>query len=90
MLHRLRAENAGEVRLHSTAVDILECQPVISLVILDQMLTADEVAQMLRITRATLYKLVKEGKIPGWRVGTDLRFSLEAIEKWMQEAEHTS
>ena len=78
------------MRLHLTAVDILVCQPVISLAIVDQMLTADEVAQMLRITRATLYKLVKKGKIPAWRVGTDLRFSLEAIEKWMQEAEHTS
>jgi hypothetical protein len=38
-------------------------QPVISLAIVDQMLTADEVARMLRITRATLYKLVKKGKI---------------------------
>ena len=78
------------MRLHLTAVDILVCQPVISLAIVDQMLTADEVAQMLRITRATLYKLVKQGKIPAWRVGSDLRFSREAIEKWMQQGEHNS
>jgi excisionase family DNA binding protein len=77
-------------QLRPTALDSLVYRPVISLAIVDQMLTADEVAQMLRITRATLYKLVKKGKIPAWRVGTDLRFSLEAIEKWMQQAEHNS
>jgi excisionase family DNA binding protein len=70
------------------AVDFLVCQPVISVAILEQMLTADEVARMLRISRATLYKLVKKSKIPAWRMGSDLRFSREAIQKWMQQGEH--
>ena len=78
------------MRLHLTAVDILVCQPVISLAIVDQMLTADEVAVMLRISIGTLYKLVKKGKIPAFRIGTDWRFNREAIEKWMQQAEHNS
>jgi excisionase family DNA binding protein len=56
----------------------------------DQLLTADEVAVMLRISIGTLYKLVKKGKIPAFRIGTDWRFNREAIEKWMQQAEHNS
>jgi excisionase family DNA binding protein len=91
MLHRLRAGKRWRGPVASDgAVDILVRRPVISLAIVDQMLTADEVAFMLRITRTTLYKLVKKGKIPAWRVGSDLRFSREEIEKWMQQGEHSS
>jgi hypothetical protein len=46
-------ENAG-TGLRLTAVDILVRRPVISLAIVDQMLTADEVARMLRIARVTI------------------------------------
>jgi putative molybdopterin biosynthesis protein len=54
------------------------------------MLTTDEVARMLRISLGTLYKLVRKGKIPAFRIGIDWRFSRDEIEKWMQQAEHNS
>ena len=42
------------------------------------------------ISLGTLYKLVKKGKIPAFRIGTDWRFNREVIEKWMQQGEHNS
>ena len=37
-------------------------------------MTAPEVAQYLRIHKTTVYKLLREGKLPGFRVGSDYRF----------------
>lgn len=37
-------------------------------------LTADEAAQYLRVSRKTLYRLVSAGKIPGQKVGRSWRF----------------
>jgi excisionase family DNA binding protein len=51
---------------------------------MDTLLTAAEVAQLLRIHLGTVYRLVKNNQLPGIRVGSDWRFSQEAIEKWMK------
>jgi len=37
-------------------------------------LTADEAADYLRVSRKTLYRLVSAGKIPGQKVGRSWRF----------------
>ncbi len=37
-------------------------------------LTADEAADYLRVSRKTLYRLVSAGKIPGNKVGRSWRF----------------
>jgi excisionase family DNA binding protein len=41
---------------------------------------ADETAASLHITKATLYKLVKDGRVPARKVAGKWRFSREAIE----------
>ena len=46
-------------------------------------LTADEVAQYLKLSKITVYKLAKDGAIPGFRVGGSWRFSKSSIEKLM-------
>jgi excisionase family DNA binding protein len=33
----------------------------------------------------TLYKLIRAGKIPSFRVGSDWRFQQDLIERWMAE-----
>ena len=48
----------------------------------DEVLTMKEVCYLLQ---TTVYKLVKEGSIPGFRVGSDWRFRRDAIERWMTE-----
>jgi excisionase family DNA binding protein len=46
-------------------------------------LTVDEVADYLRLSKITVYKLTKQGKIPGFRVGGSWRFNRSFIEEKM-------
>ena len=45
-------------------------------------MTVAEVCAYLRIHRSTLYRLIKAGKIPCYRIGSDYRFNREQIERW--------
>lgn len=47
----------------------------------------DEVADLLRCHRSTIYRLIKRGEIPCWQLGSDWRFNREAIEGWMRRDE---
>jgi excisionase family DNA binding protein len=47
-----------------------------------QVMTADELCGLLRIHKSTLYRLIKKGNFPHFRIGTDYRFSREAIDEW--------
>jgi len=44
-----------------------------------KILTANEVACLLRITKTTVYNLAAEGKISGFRVGNSWRFDIDEI-----------
>jgi len=46
-------------------------------------LTADEVAEYLKLSKITVYKLAKDGSLPAFRVGGSWRFSKSNIEKMM-------
>jgi excisionase family DNA binding protein len=48
-----------------------------------EVMTVNELAQYLQIHRTTIYKLLKEGKIPAFRIGTDWRFDRHQISQWM-------
>jgi len=48
-------------------------------------LTIKEVAGYLKVTERTLYRLVREGKIPAFKVGGSWRFQLADIEAWIAE-----
>jgi excisionase family DNA binding protein len=50
-------------------------------------LTVNEVAAYLRVTRATVYRLLKARKLPAFQVGSDWRFRVEDIERWRVRAE---
>lgn len=43
------------------------------------MLTVADVARMLRVSKASVYKLVVEGRLPHVRIGNAIRFVLGAI-----------
>jgi excisionase family DNA binding protein len=49
----------------------------------DELLTADELADFLRVHRSTVYRLLRNGQLPAFRVGSDWRFSRDLIEKWL-------
>ena len=51
-------------------------------------LTIEELSKYLRVSKSTLYKLVREGKIPSQKVGRHWRFHKENIDRWLgQEAQ---
>lgn len=47
-------------------------------------LTAEEVAKLLRVTKITVYKQAKKGQIPSFKVGRALRFNREEIEEYIR------
>lgn len=51
-----------------------------------RILTVEEVAQFLRVHPSTIYKMLKKKQLPAFRVGSDWRFAVEALEKWLGEA----
>jgi excisionase family DNA binding protein len=50
-----------------------------------EVLTIEEVSDLLRIHRSTVYKLTRNGKIPSFRIGSDWRFRRDAIERLIAE-----
>lgn len=52
---------------------------------ISDILTIDELSTYLKIPKSTLYKLVREGKIPSQKVGRHWRFRKEAIDRWLDD-----
>ena len=48
-------------------------------------LNISELSKYLRIHRTTIYRMLGEGRLPGFRIGSDWRFSVEAIEQWQRD-----
>ncbi|MFZ0244560.1 helix-turn-helix domain-containing protein [Candidatus Binatus sp.] len=48
----------------------------------EEILTITELSEHLRVHPTTIYRLLREGRIPGFRVGSAWRFSRAAIEIW--------
>lgn len=47
-----------------------------------KVLTVNELAEYLRVHRSTIYRLLKKGQLPGFRIGSDWRFNVEVIDEW--------
>ena len=52
---------------------------------LGAVLTIEELSVYLKIPKSTLYKLVREGKVPSQKVGRHWRFRKAAIDRWLDE-----
>jgi excisionase family DNA binding protein len=48
-------------------------------------MTADELAKFLKMSRITILRRAKRGLIPSFRVGSCVRFDSGAISKWLRE-----
>jgi excisionase family DNA binding protein len=53
----------------------------------DKVLTVQEVSTYLRVHPSTIYRMLKKGLLPAFRVGSDWRFTVEAIDKWRASVE---
>jgi excisionase family DNA binding protein len=50
-------------------------------------LTIDELSSYLKISKSTLYKLVRKGDIPCQKIGRHWRFRKEAIDAWLEQTQ---
>ncbi|MGO9057610.1 MAG: helix-turn-helix domain-containing protein [Candidatus Binataceae bacterium] len=51
----------------------------------NEILTVDLLSEFLRCHPSTIYRLVKMGTIPHFRLGSDLRFDKSLIKTWIRE-----
>lgn len=47
-----------------------------------KVLTVGELSVYLRVHSSTVYRLLKKGMLPAFKVGSDWRFNIEAIDEW--------
>lgn len=50
---------------------------------MDDLLTVKEMAQKLKLSSQTLYKMVRQGEIPGVKVGNQWRFDPSQVHAWL-------
>lgn len=48
-----------------------------------EVMTIDELAVYLQVSKSSLYKLAQDGKIPGQKVGRHWRFHRATIDRWL-------
>ncbi len=52
---------------------------------LDDLLTTKQLQDLLRVDRITIYRMLKDGRLRGFKVGGQWRFSRHEIEAWLQD-----
>jgi excisionase family DNA binding protein len=55
--------------------------------LVQDVLTIDQTARLLQVSRQTVYKLINEGDIPCRRVGERWRFSKKALLDWIAKGQ---
>ena len=49
-------------------------------------LTAEELSQILSVSKKTIFKHAQAGRIPSFRIGTCVRFDPRAVAEWLRTA----
>ncbi|RKX64126.1 MAG: DNA-binding protein [Thermodesulfobacteriota bacterium] len=52
---------------------------------MEELLTLEEVAKYLKISKHTLYKMLEKRKIPAFKVANQWRFKKSDIDKWLEK-----
>ena len=52
-----------------------------------RLMTTEEVAKYLRISKASVYRMVKGKQIPVSKIGRQLRFRKDVIDDWLSKKE---
>jgi excisionase family DNA binding protein len=50
-----------------------------------RLLTAEQVAEVLRVPRSWVYRAAREGSLPSVRCGRYRRFDADDVERWIEE-----
>lgn len=57
---------------------------------LDKVLTIGEVAAILRVHPATVYRLVKKGELPACKIGSSWRINPKELDAWLAAGSPTA
>jgi len=52
---------------------------------MDELLTTRQLQDLLQVDRITIYRMLKDGRLEGFKVGGQWRFARQAIARWLQE-----
>ena len=50
-----------------------------------EVMTIDDLAVYLQVSKSSLYKLAQEGRVPGQKVGRHWRFLRTTIDRWLSD-----
>ena len=56
----------------------------------DTVMTIGDLAEYLKVSKSTLYKLCQDGKVPGQKVGRHWRFHRATIDNWLAKGRSAS
>lgn len=51
-----------------------------------EVMTIDDLARYLQLSKSSLYKLAQDGKVPGQKVGRHWRFHKDTIDEWLKQS----
>lgn len=46
-------------------------------------MTMEEIAEYLKVSKETIYKMAQKGQIPGSKVGNQWRFNRQVVDEWL-------
>lgn len=57
---------------------------------MEELLTLEELAKYLKISKHTLYKMLEKGEIPAFKIANQWRFKKSEIDKWIEQQRKTT
>ena len=52
----------------------------------EKLLTINEITEILKVSKLTVYRYIKAGKLPAYKVGRDYRIKQQEFDKFLERA----
>ena len=56
----------------------------------NKLLTVEDLADYLQLSTKTIYRMLRRGQLPCYRVGNQWRFRKEVIDTWLEQERKTT
>ena len=54
-----------------------------------RLMTVRDLSDYLHVHTSTIYRMLRQGEIPAFRIGSDWRLNIESVDRWCSEqSEH--
>jgi len=57
---------------------------------MQRLMTIKEVADYLRLSKVTVYKMTRQGKIPALKIGKQWRYNKSEIDSWVKQKSNSN